>query len=86
MGGRAADGMRQAGAFGEPQEWLSYWQRTYTRDEWLDLVPTTGGFGRMPGPTQREILAGFGAAVDAAGGSFTMGYATLAVTAARPAP
>jgi len=86
MGGRAADGMRGAGAFCEPQEWLSYWQRPYTRDEWLDLVPTTGGFGQLPGPAQREILAGLGAAVDAAGGSFTMGYATLAVTAARPAP
>jgi SAM-dependent methyltransferase len=86
MGGRAADGMREAGAFREPQEWLSYWQRPYTRDEWLDLVPTTGGFGQLPGPAQREILAGLGAAVDAAGGSFTMGYATLAVTAARPAP
>ena len=23
-------------------------QRPYTRDEWLDLVPTTGGFGRLP--------------------------------------
>jgi SAM-dependent methyltransferase len=86
MGGRAADGMREAGAFCEPQEWLSYWQRPYTRDEWLDLVPTTGGFSRLPELAQREILAGFGAAVDAAGGSFTMGYATLAVTTTRPAP
>jgi SAM-dependent methyltransferase len=86
MGAKAADGMREAGAFGEPEEWLSYWQRPYTRDEWLDLVPTTGGFGQMPGPVQREILAGLGAAVDAAGGSFTMGYATLTVTAARQAP
>ncbi len=86
MGARAADGMREAGAFGEPEEWLSHWRRPYTRDEWLDLVPTTGGFGRMPASVQREILAGLGAAVDAAGGSFTMGYTTLAVTAARLAP
>jgi SAM-dependent methyltransferase len=86
MGGRAADGMRAAGAFCEPQEWLSHWSRPYTRDEWLDLVPTTGGFGRMPENVQRDILGGLGAAVDAAGGSFTMSYATLAVTAARLAP
>jgi hypothetical protein len=33
-----ADVIRQAGAFGEPEEWLSYWERPYTRDEWLDLV------------------------------------------------
>jgi SAM-dependent methyltransferase len=86
MGARAADGMRAAGAFGEPEEWLSHWSRPYTRDEWLDLVPTTGGFGRMPESLQREVLDGLGAAVDAAGGSFTMGYTTLAVTAARLAP
>lgn len=84
MGGRAADGMRAAGAFGEPQEWLSRWSRPYTRDEWLDLVPTTGGFGRLPAGVRAELLAGIGAAVDAAGGGFTMEYATLAVTAARP--
>jgi len=83
---RAAGGMRQAGAFGEPEEWLSHWERPYTRDEWLDLVPTTGGFGRLPQGAQEELLAGLGAAVDAAGGSFTMGYDTIAVTAARLAP
>jgi SAM-dependent methyltransferase len=83
MGGPAADGMRQSGGFGEPEEWLTRWERPYTRDEWLDLVPTTGGFNRLPDPVQAVLLAGLGAAVDAAGGVFTMGYTTLAVTAAR---
>jgi hypothetical protein len=32
---------------------------------------------------QREILAGVGTAVDAAGGSFTMHYTTVAVSATR---
>jgi SAM-dependent methyltransferase len=80
---RAADGMRRAGGFGSAQEWLSRWERPYTRDEWLDLVPTTGGFTRMPELAQAEILAGMGAAVDAAGGFFTMSYTTIAATAAR---
>jgi hypothetical protein len=75
--------MRQAGGFGEAEEWLSRWERPYTRAEWLDLVPTTGGFTRMAPHVQAEILAGMGAAVDAAGGSFTMSYATIAATAAR---
>ena len=75
--------MRQAGGFGDAEEWLSRWERPYTRDEWLDLVPTTGGFTRVPGHAQAEILAGMSAAVDAAGGSFTMRYATIAATAAR---
>jgi SAM-dependent methyltransferase len=83
MGGKAADGMRQAGAFGEPEEWLNRWERPYTTGEWLDLVPTTGGFGRLPDGVQAQLLAGLGAAVDAAGGIFTMGYTTLTVTAAR---
>ena len=80
---KMADAVRQAGTFGEPEEWLSYWERPYTRDEWLDVVPTTGGFTRRPEAIQRELLAGLGAAVDAAGGSFTMSYTTLAGTAAR---
>ena len=33
---RMADVIRQTGAFGEPEEWLSYWERPYTRDEWLE--------------------------------------------------
>jgi SAM-dependent methyltransferase len=82
-GGRAADGMRQAGGFGEPEEWLADWARPYTRDEWLDLVPTLGGFRQFPESVQAGVLAGLGAAVDAAGGAFTMGYTTLAVTAVR---
>ena len=80
---RAADGMRQAGGFGDAEEWLSRWERPYTRDEWLDLVPTTGGFTRMPDRVQAEILDGMGAAVDAAGGAFIMSYGTIAATAAR---
>jgi len=80
--GRLGD-ERDARAGGEPEEWLSHWQRPYTRDEWLDLVPTTGGFARHPEAIQAELLDGLGAAVDAAGGTFTMSYATIAATAAR---
>jgi SAM-dependent methyltransferase len=80
---RVAGAMRQAGTFGEPEEWLSYWERPYTRDEWLDLVPTTGGFTRHPEAVQRRLLEGLGTAVDAAGGTFTMRYTTIAATAAR---
>jgi SAM-dependent methyltransferase len=78
---RAADAMRETGAFGEPEEWLSHWERPYTRDEWLDLVLTTGGFSQHPREIQEQLLAGLGAAVDAAGGTFTMAYDTIACTA-----
>jgi SAM-dependent methyltransferase len=80
---RVADVIRQVGSFGEPEEWLSHWERPYTRDEWLDMAPTTGGFTRYPESVQRELLAGFAAAVDAVGGTFTASYTTIAATAAR---
>ena len=83
MGAKAADGMRQAGAFGEPERWYFEWSRPYTRGEWLEQVPTFGGHSQIPPADQRELLAGIGAAIDAAGGTFTMGFTTLAVTAAR---
>jgi hypothetical protein len=46
-------------------------------------VPTLGPHTRLPPATLEDLLAGIGAAIDAAGGSFTMQYTTVAVTAAR---
>src|SRR5438132_683986 len=87
MCGKAADGIRQAGAFGDPEQWRFDWDRSYTRDEWLELVPTSGGHSRIPPAKLRELLAGIGAAIDTIGGGFTMHYTTLAVSAsANPAP
>jgi SAM-dependent methyltransferase len=80
---RAADGMRQAGAFGDPQTWRFDWSRPYTRAQWLDQVPTFGGFSLLPPDVRAELLAGIGAAVDAVGGAFTVNFATLVATAAR---
>jgi hypothetical protein len=80
---KVAEAIRRSGAFGEPEEWLFNWERPYTRDQWLDLVPTTGGFTGHPEAIQTELLDGLGAAVDAAGGTFIMSYTTIAATAAR---
>ena len=80
---RAADGMRAAGAFAEPEQWRFGWERDYTRDEWLDAVPTFGGNNRLPAETMDQLLAGIGAAVDAIGGSFSMGYTTIVSTAVK---
>ena len=59
------------------------WERSYTRDEWLDQMPTFGGWDRLPPAVQQDLLAGIGAVIDAVGGQFTMGYATMTATAAR---
>ncbi|MER8157398.1 class I SAM-dependent methyltransferase [Streptomyces sp. NPDC094472] len=82
---KAADGMREAGAFGEPEQWRFDWERTYTRDAWLDQIPTQGVFTRLPSEKLAEVLEGVGAAIDAMGGSFTMPYATVVITATRTA-
>jgi SAM-dependent methyltransferase len=80
---RAAEGMAAGHAFGSPEHWRFDWTRDYTTAQWLDVVPTFGGWGRIPLAKQREILAGMSAAVDDVGGHFTMEYATVAASAAR---
>jgi hypothetical protein len=82
---KAADGIRQVEAFADPEEWRFDWQRAYTRDEWLDLVPTHGGHSQFPPAKLTAILAGIGEAIDAVGGAFTMRYTTVAVTAVASA-
>jgi SAM-dependent methyltransferase len=83
MAAKAADGMRQAGGFDEAQQWRFDWDRPYTRDEWLDQVPTFGGHSRLPPATLQQLLESMGAAIDKVGGSFTMHYATIAAAGAR---
>jgi SAM-dependent methyltransferase len=86
MFARAAEGFGQAGGFGEPEQWRFDWEQSYTRDEWLDLLPTTGALTRLPPDQLAEVLGEVGAAIDQIGGSFTMPYTTLAATAARASP
>ena len=81
MCAKTADGMRATGAFDEPEQWRFEWARSYTRDEWLDALQTSGG--AIPESQLAGLLEGVGAAIDAVGGSFTMNYVTFVVTAAR---
>jgi SAM-dependent methyltransferase len=80
---KIADGIREAGVFSEPEQWQFNWQRDYTRDEWLDQLPTLGSLTRMPADQLARLSAAVGDAIDAMDGSFTMSYTTVAVTAAR---
>ncbi|MQY10960.1 Trans-aconitate 2-methyltransferase [Streptomyces sp. RB5] len=77
-----AEGIRESGRFGEPEQWRFDWERPYTRDQWLDLLPTTGGLTRLSPDQLSEVLDAVGAAIDSLGGRFTMNYTTLATTAA----
>ena len=80
---KAADGIREVGGFGDPEQWRFGWEHSYTRDEWLDQLPTSGALTRLPPDKLAEVLAGIGAAIDAIGGGFTVDYAAVVVTAAR---
>lgn len=79
-----AEKITASGEFGEVEQWRFDWQRDYARDEWLDLLPTTGGLTRLTAEQLAEVLAAVGQAIDGRG--FTMDYVTLAVTAASVVP
>jgi SAM-dependent methyltransferase len=80
---KAADGIREVRRFSDPEQWRFDWERSYTRDEWLDQLPTSGALTRLTSDKLAEVLAGVGAAIDAMGGRVTVPYTTVAVTAAR---
>jgi SAM-dependent methyltransferase len=80
---RAADGVRTAGGFGEPEQWRFEWQRHYIRDEWLDHLPTTGQLTQLGPDRLATVLEAVGSAIDSIGGGFTMQYVTLAAAATR---
>ena len=78
---KLADAIRETGYFHEPEQWRFDWERSYTRNQWLDLLLTTGGLTRLGADERAEILDGVGTAIDALGGQFTMLFTTLATTA-----
>lgn len=82
---KIADRICETGQFDEPEQWRFDWEQSYTRDRWLDLLPTTGGLTRLRPDQPAEILGAVGRAIDALGGRFTMQYTTLATTAVRAA-
>jgi SAM-dependent methyltransferase len=80
---KAADGMRQAGGFGDPEQCRYDWERSYTRDEWLDQLASSGAVTQLPPDKLAEVLEGVGAALDTMGGRFPVSMITAAIIAAR---
>ena len=80
---KAAAGIREAGGFGDPEQWRYDWERSYTRDEWLDQLPTAGTLTQFAPDKLAEVLESVGAAIDAIGSSFPVSYTTVAVVAER---
>lgn len=82
-GDKAADNIRETGAFGDPEQRQFHWEQRYTRDEWLEFSATTGAATQLPRAVLDEVLADLGAAIDEMGGSFVAQYTAVMVTAAR---
>lgn len=83
---KSADKIRETGQFNDPEQWRFDWEQSYTRDQWLDLLPTTGSLTQLRPGKLAEILDAVGCAIDSLGGRFTMNYTTLAATAVRADP
>lgn len=67
-----------------PVEVASFaWERRYTRDEWLDQLPSHSEHALLPPETLADLLDGLGEAIDDAGGSFVMRYDTVALVTRR---
>lgn len=78
-----ADKIRETEQFNAPEQWRFDWEQSYTRDQWLDLLPTTGGLTQLRPDQLAQILDAVGSAIDSLGGRFTMNYTTFAAIAVR---
>ncbi|WP_084316861.1 class I SAM-dependent methyltransferase [Actinospica robiniae] len=80
---KATESIRADDAFAEPEDWRFTWEHVYSRDAWLDQVPTFGNSNVMPPDKLAALVDGLGEAIDALGGELTMPYTTVAITAVR---
>lgn len=80
---KVGEGIQAAAAFDPPERWRYDWQRTYSRDEWLETVASGGDTSRFSPGELEQLLTAIGAVVETLGCSFNMRYATVAVTATR---
>ncbi|MEV0894467.1 hypothetical protein [Promicromonospora sp. NPDC050262] len=84
---RAGSGLEEAGGFAGPERWRYAWQRRYGVDEWLDQVPTSGGFARLPEAVQHAVLDGVRSVLShdeaVVDGTFTVDHTTVLLAARR---
>ncbi len=78
-----AEGIRRTGRFAEPEEWRFEWERTYSREQWLDVVGTQTALAERSPDELARLLEAAGTALDALGGHCAMPYTTVAVVAVR---
>ncbi|MDX8029685.1 class I SAM-dependent methyltransferase [Lentzea sp. BCCO 10_0856] len=80
---RTAESFVATGEFTGSDLWSTRWDQSYTTAEYLDLILTMSPLALLTTEQVTEVLDCVGAAIDAAGGGFTMNYETLAVAVTR---
>ena len=80
-----ADSFRRNPAFEDPLIRTYRWSQRYTRDEWLDVLPTHSDHRGLPPDILRRLLDEIGSVIDERGGSFELTYETIVVSARRGA-
>lgn len=78
-----ADGMRGCRLLNDPETETFTWYRAYTREAWLDQLPTHSDHAVLPPGRLRAVLAAIGEVIDRAGGSFTMRFDSFLLSAER---
>jgi len=83
----AADSFRRNGSFGDPQIRTYTSARAFTREQWLDLLPTHSDHRTLPPDRLDALSAAVGDAIADAvgrdGGTFDVTYETIVVSARR---
>jgi len=77
------EGICQTGGFTGPEQWRFEWGRTYSREQWLEVVGTQTALASRSPDELARLLAATGDAIDALGGHCAMPYTTVAVVAVR---
>jgi SAM-dependent methyltransferase len=76
-----ADGIRATRLFAEPVTTGFEWSRAYSRDEWLDQLPTHSDHRALPPERLSTLLREVGRVIDDHGGEFEMSYETVLISA-----
>lgn len=75
--------IRSCPSLSEPAVSTFPWSRSYTRDEWLDQLPTHSDHAALPPAVLDRVLSEVGTVIDSFGGAFEMQYRTMLISAVR---
>jgi SAM-dependent methyltransferase len=79
----SAAALSASGHFTAPAVTAFPWERTYTRDEWLDQLPTHSDHRTLPADRLAALLGAVGDAIDDDGGGIAVHYTAWLVAATR---